>query len=738
MALYPVIMCGGAGTRLWPVSRPSRPKQFMSLGGNHSLFQQAVLRAAPLAGDGGRLIVVGGVDHKAWILDQLEQIEVQAQVLLEPEARDSAAAMAAAAIWTHGTDPKGINAFIASDHHIPDHEGFRAAVLKAVEGADLARIVTLGVKPDAPSSAYGYIAPTGQGLSPIRAFVEKPDQERALQYIRDGYLWNSGNFIVSADVLLSELKIHAPEIEDAVRRAVSGLGRGNVGVLGDAFRQAPKVSIDYALMEKTSLASVLEVDFNWSDLGAWDAIAASGQGGAGELILEDVDGCLTRAADGMLIAAVGVRNLAIIAEPDAVLVCDLSRSQDVKKVVERIRVSSPQHADFARRTDEPLDVGARRLQEWLRRRALPIWASLGQRENGAFVELLAMDGRCLPAPRRARVQARQIYVFAQAGLMGWQGRWRGGVGSGVANLEADFLREDGLMRTLLDENDRPLDEAAMIYDQAFYLLALATAVKAGAIDSAAATARSTIVREALETRASRNGAFRETGEFPFQSNAHMHLLEAALAWEEVSDDGAWAALADRLTNLARTIFIDPVTGRLGEVLDKTWKLEGGEGGGRVEPGHQFEWAWLLARHARLRGDEAGVEVARRLYASGCEGVSMRHDVAVDALNSDGSVRTNQARLWPQSEWLRAALIMAEEAEGASRAIYLNDASVALRALWLYLTPDGLWRDKKLQSGSFVEEAVPASSLYHIVSSFTQLVEYSHLYGKGWDLSVALS
>ena len=709
----------------------------MSLGGNHSLFQEAVLRAAPLVIDGACLIVVGGVDHKKWILDQLEQVNVDAQVLLEPEARDSAAAMAAAAVWTHDRDPRGINAFIASDHHIPDHQGFRAAVNKAVDGAREARIVTLGVTPNAPSSAYGYIAPTGRGLSPIAAFVEKPDQATALQYIRDGYLWNSGNFIVSADVLLSELVTHAPDVERAVRGAVRSAGRGEVALLGDAFRQAPKVSIDYALMEKTDLASVLEVDFDWSDLGAWDAIAASGQGEAGEHILEDVDGCLTRAADGMLIAAVGVRNLAIIAEPDAVLVCDLSRSQDVKTVVERIRLSSPQHADFARRIDEPLNVGARRLQDWLRRKALPTWATLGQREDGAFVETLTLDGRLAPAPRRARVQARQIYVFAQAGLMGWQGPWARAVRTGVEHLEANFLREDGLMRTLLDQDSLPLDEAAMVYDQAFLLLALATAVKAGAIDKGMATLRGAAVRDALEDRSVQNGAFREAGEFPFQSNAHMHLLEAALAWEEVSSDPAWSNLSDRLTNLARTIFIDPATGRLGEVLDGTWKLEAGERGGRVEPGHQFEWAWLLARHACRRGDDSGMEVALRLYASGRDGVSQRHDVAIDALNCDGSVRTNQARLWPQTEWLKAALIMAREASGADRAVYMNDASAALRALWLYLTPDGLWRDKRLQNGSFVEEAVPASSLYHIVSGFTQLAELSDVLGEDFQPARAL-
>ena len=737
MGLYPVILCGGGGMRLWPLSRPSRPKQFMSLGGAFSLFQEAVLRALPLASDAGRLIVVGGIEHKAWILDQLADIDVQAQVLLEPEARDSAAAMAAAAIWTCDRDPQGINVFVPSDHHIPDGAAFRAAVWQAVESARRGRVVTLGVRPTEPSSAYGYIAPTRRGLGPVAAFVEKPDQVRARQYIRDGYLWNSGNFIVSSGVLLSELRVFAPDIENVVRTAAATAGRGSVSILGEAFRHAPKVSIDYALMEKTALASVLQVDFQWTDLGTWEAIAASGEGAAGQHIFEDVEGCLARAADGILIAAVGVRNLAIIAEPDAVLVCDLSRSQDVKKVVERIRLSRPQHEDLTRRLQEPLNVGARRLQDWLRRRALPIWTTLGQREDGAFVERLDRNGRPLHEPRRARVQARHIYVFAQAGLMGWQGPWARAVRSGLTSLEADFVREDGLMRALLDQDGRPLDETAMVYDQAFLLLALATARKVGAIDEEAALARGKAVLSALEARAACNGAFREGGAFPYQSNAHMHLLEAALAWEEISDDPVWAALADRLANLARTLFIDPDTGRLGELLDKTWKLEGDEDGGRVEPGHQFEWAWLLARHSRLRGDEGGVEVARRLYASGADGVSLRHDVAVDAMNSDGTVRTNQARLWPQAEWLKAALILARESEGVQRAAYLKDASAALRALWLYLTPDGLWRDKRLHNGSFVDEAAPASSLYHIMSGFTQLVEYSDLHGEGWDLSVSL-
>lgn len=737
MALYPVIMCGGVGTRLWPASRPSRPKQFIALAGNRSLFQETVLRASPLAADGGRLIVVGGVDHKAWIVEQLEQVGIDAQVLLEPEARDSAAAMAAAAAWTHDRDPEGVNAFFASDHHIPDHKAFRTAVSAAVEGARQARIVTLGVKPTAPSPAYGYIAPTRRGLGPIAAFIEKPDQEMAQRYIREGFLWNSGNFIVSAQVLLDELGRHAPAVGSAARAAVATAGRGTVALLGEAFRRAPKVSIDYAVMEKTRLASVLEVDFDWSDLGAWDSIAASGEGEVGGHIFEDVEGCFARAPEGMLVAAVGVRNLAIIAEHDAVLVCDLSRSQDVKKVVERIRLTSPQHSDFVRRPEEPLEAGAHRLRDWLRCRALPLWSTLGQGENGAFAEALALDGRRVTMSRRARVQARQIYVFAQAGLMGWEGPWARAVSSGLANLDADFLREDGLMRTLLCADGRPLDEAAMVYDQAFLLLALATALKSGEGDAATAHVRGGAIRDQLLKRATSSGALREGGERPFQSNPHMHLLEAALAWEEVSEDPAWSDLSDRIVGLARTIFIDPDTGRLREFFDEVWAPAPGGDGRLVEPGHQFEWAGLLARYATSRGDEAVTAIARRLYLSGRDGVSERHQMAVNALNDDGTVRTTRARLWPQTEWLKSALILADGAAAYERAIYMEDAARALRALWLYLTPEGGWRDTRLPDGSFIEEASPASSLYHIVSAFDELARRVLCPGASLSLASAL-
>ena len=241
--IFPVIMCGGSGTRLWPASRPSLPKQFIPLAGNRSLFQETVSRVAALAEDGGELLVVGGVGHKRAILDQLEEIGISAVILLEPEGRDSSAAMAAAALWTAERAPDAINLFVASDHHIPDDTAFRQSVAYAAGAAAKGRIVTLGVVPTEPSSAYGYIAPAGSGLSEVSAFVEKPDQQTARRYISEGYLWNSGNFIVRADILIEELRERAAAVAEAVQVALTQAELdGPALTLGSEFSVAPKIS----------------------------------------------------------------------------------------------------------------------------------------------------------------------------------------------------------------------------------------------------------------------------------------------------------------------------------------------------------------------------------------------------------------------------------------------------------------------------------------------------------------
>ncbi len=676
------------------------------------------MRVAPLAEQGGRLIVVGGVQHRDWIVEQLAEMNVVAQILLEPEARDSAPAMAAAAAWIHRHDPEGVMAVVASDHHVPDHESFRQAVRDAAKGARDGQIVTLGVKPTEPSSAYGYIKRRGDGLTPVEAFREKPDASTASLYIEEGYLWNSGNFIVAASVLIDELRLRAAQVMEAIDRALPPVSCAGIQVLGGSFGQAPKISIDYAVMEKTERASVLGVDFSWSDLGAWDSIASSGEGQTGSQILEDAEGCLVRAPDGVLVAAVGVRNLAIVVEPDAILVCDLSRAQDVKKVVERLRSLSPRHLDFPRSASPSLNQEALRFGRWLNQRALPVWCTLGLGDEGAFAEMLTLEGRPVSVPRRARVQTRQIYVYAQAGMLGWSGPWRRVVASGLDVLFRQYLRDDGLCRALLSHDGESLDDQAMLYDQAFVLLALATARMAG-IDRSDLEERAVLLRDRLINDALPNGAMLAGGSHPYQANAHMHLLEACLAWEEAGGDGEWGRLADRVVRLAQTTFIDPDEGYLREFFDADWQPTAGEDGTLIEPGHQFEWAWLFVRHARLRGLTGNPEVALRLYAAGRRGVGERSRVAVDALNDDYTIRSDRARLWPQTEWLKSALILSEH-DAEIRDAMLADAQAALSALWLYLTPDGLWHDKRLPDQTFLDEPAPASSLYHIVAAFRQV------------------
>ena len=261
----------------------------------------------------------------------------------------------------------------------------------------------------------------------------------------------------------------------------------------------------------------------------------------------------------------------------------------------------------------------------------------------------------------------------------------------------------------------------MLYDQAFVMLALATARAAG-IDDPSLEARAITVRDRLLAQAPPADGLREAGDHPFQSNAHMHLLEACLAWEAAGGDPGWAMLADRIVGLARSRFIDPQGGFLREYFDADWSPAPGEDGRLVEPGHQFEWAWLLTRWGRLRNDADVLTTARDLYASGRRGVGERSRIVLDALNDDGSVRSSRSRLWPQTEWLKAALLLAETARDGERLVLLEDAAAALRALWLYLTPDGVWRDKHLPGGEFIDEPAPASSLYHIMAAFRQLAD----------------
>jgi len=710
-------MCGGSGTRLWPASRPAHPKQFLPLVGDRSMFQETVLRVAGLEG-AAEVVVVAGLAHRALIEAQLSEIGTNAAVLLEPEARDSAAAMAAACAWIEARDPQGVAVVVSADHHIPDVKAFRAAVLSAIEGARQGLIVTLGVRPDAPSSAYGYISP-GSPAGPVwtvDAFVEKPDAETARGYITSGYLWNSGNFVTPAGLLLAELDAFEPAISAAARKAVAS-AQGDAGesqLLGAAFLTAPKISIDYAVMEKTKAAAVLPVEFAWSDLGAWDAVWAAsprdvaGNAIRGEALAVAAQDCLVRAPAGTQVTLIEVKDLAVVVNQGQVLVCNLSASQQVKTAVDQLRAQGRETLP----TPTPFDTveGAQVwFDRWLRTSAMPLWWTLGaDHVRGGFHEALTPEGEPVEAPRRSRVQTRQTFVYATAGLMGWQGPWRQAAWHGMTYFLDRYRRPDGLFRALVSEAGEALDETAALYDQAFALLAMATLNQAdpGHVDLAGEGRR---LLEALQALRHPAGGFREEGAHPFQANAHMHLLEAAMAWAEAGGGPEWQALAAEIVELALTRFIDAEGGYLREFFDTDWAPAPGEDGRLIEPGHQFEWAWLLARWSQMTGEPRALPAARRLYAAGLKGVDPARGVAINALNDDFTVRDANARLWPQTEWLKAALILYE------------DALVPTKALVGYLnTPaPGAWRD--VIGGGFPDNPAPASSFYHIIAACGDLV-----------------
>ena len=720
MAVYPVIMCGGSGTRLWPASRASRPKQFIPLVGERSLFQETALRIAGLA-DAADIVVVAGVPHAEAITAQLAEIGLRAHVLLEPEARDSAPAMAAACAWIAERDPQGIAVVVAADHHIPDAAAFRLAANTAATAAREGLIVTLGVAPYEPSTAYGYIAP-GEPLGAVRrvdAFVEKPDALKAQSYIVSGYLWNSGNFVVSAQTLLAELDRHAPAVSAAARQAVAEAKGGETSTLSEAFRQAPKISIDYAVMEKTDRAAVLPVGFSWSDLGAWNAVWAaslkdiSGNAARGEGVFVGARNCLTRAPSGMQITVVGARDLAVVADGGQVLVCDMSSSQEVKTAVDRLKADGRETLAAAPPFTD-ITGAAKWFSRWLRTSALPLWWTVGaDHEHGGFHEAVTPEGVPVYQARRSRVQTRQTFVYANAGLMGWTGPWRQAAWHGMDYFLAKYRRPDGLFRALVSPDGAPLDETATLYDQAFAMLAMAALHRAdpGRGDLAG---EANALRQALQAFRHPAGGFREASNRPFQANAQMHLLEAALAWIEAGGGPAWESLVAEIVDLALTRFMDVKGGFLREVFDEAWAPASGDDGRLVEPGHQFEWAWLLARCGRL-GHPAASAAARRLYAAGLRGVDPQRGVVVDELWDDLSLRDGTARLWPQTEYLKAALILRGE-------IGEGQALAAARGLKRYVdTPAvGAWRDKLRPENDAVEEPAPASSFYHIMAACLEL------------------
>lgn len=346
-AVIPVVLSGGSGTRLWPLSRPDRPKQFQRLVTEHSLFQDAVLRTHGLDAELKPPIVICNEAHRYLVAEQLRELGLSASaIVLEPEGRNTAPAVAIAALLARemadaGEDP--ILLVLPADHVISAREAFVTAVEAAIEAAEDSNLVTFGVVPDRPETGYGYIRrgmPTGKWFA-VEAFVEKPDRDTAEAYVSSGdYFWNSGMFVFSATALLDELDRHAQSIAESCRAALDDAEVGpDFTRLGDAFASCPSDSIDYAVMEHTDRAAVVALEAGWSDVGSWAALHAMlGKDGEGNVLRGDVIamGCSNSyvAAEGRVVAAIGLAGIVVVETADAVLVASLDECQSVKSVVD--------------------------------------------------------------------------------------------------------------------------------------------------------------------------------------------------------------------------------------------------------------------------------------------------------------------------------------------------------------------------------------------------------------------
>lgn len=358
MKIYPVILAGGSGTRLWPLSRKSYPKQFSPLSGDESLLQSSARRvsgpefAAPL--------ILTGSDFRFIVTEQMHAAHLEVgNVLIEPEGRNTAPAVLAAAFWLEKTDPNAVMLIAPSDHAIPDTPAFVKAVLAGVPAAQAGQLVTFGITPDRPETGYGYIElPTqAQAGTPVPAtrFVEKPDAELAQTMLEAGnFLWNAGIFLFSVTGILKAFRQHAPALLEQVRPVVtqsqSDLGFQRLDPA--AWALVDNISIDHAIMEKSDALVVVPFEGSWSDLGDWNAVSrehktdASGNAleGAADAI-DCTDSLLWSSQNGPLVMGIGLRDTLVVATGDAVLVADRSRAQDVKLAVARLQAQSRPEAD---------------------------------------------------------------------------------------------------------------------------------------------------------------------------------------------------------------------------------------------------------------------------------------------------------------------------------------------------------------------------------------------------------
>ena len=734
--VMPVILCGGAGSRLWPMSRDRKPKQFHRFLNDKTLLTNTLTRVAgDAAVDGLSFLparIVGGIAFEGLLVEQGETSGAAVErYVLEPAIRDTAAAIAASIADLDEGDPERIVLVLPSDHDIPDRIAFHTVLRTAAEAVGRrGGIMTLGIAPTRPETQYGYIEkgqPDG-AIFDVQRFREKPDLATAEEFLRSGgFLWNAGIFLFKAGTMAAELRRQQPQVWAKALEAVrKGEKAGKCLRLEmAAFSAAPKVSIDYAVMENAGMIGVAPADFLWNDLGSWNqlhdcsALDADGNARFGEVITIDVENSYLRSEDRLL-AVAGLENIIVVSEPDALLIVHRDKAHLVKDIAGKVK----------ERDWPPLAVAdsgrpvpsAKRIRSWLFDEALPLWAERGlDKVNGGVFEALNHDGSpALLGKRRLRVLARQIYVYSHAMMIGFPGA-EAVLDHCFAHLKKTGWHRDGGWIHVYDDAGRVLDGQRDTYDQCFVLLGLAWLWRATGWQEAYDLAEKTIAYMDERLVDPVNGGFYESSlRLDFRrANPHMHYLEAMQAWYEATGEERFLRRSQGAVDLFTRTFFNPETWSVTEHFERDWSVRR-DVPHTVEPGHHYEWIWLLLRHARFAGQPELFEYCRKLYAtSHAFGHARQTDCVCDAMAPDGSAMVSTARLWPQSEALKAGLEARARGLPGDETLFIRMLDVIFNR---YLTTPvaGGWYDQLDGSGRVISQNMPTSTFYHI---FCALVEY---------------
>ncbi|MCP2669720.1 AGE family epimerase/isomerase [Maricaulaceae bacterium EIL42A08] len=676
------------------MSTPIKPKQFLNLSGERSMLAETAARVSDPARFNAP-IAIGSARHDALLRSELPE----ARILLEPLGRNSAPPIAAACLMSEADD---LLLILPADHHIQDVEAFLAAIETGAAAAEDGQIVTFGIEPHYPATGYGYIE--AEGLEPARPvvrFVEKPDHAKATEYLATGrFFWNAGIFLFQASVMSEALKAHAADILQGVESALSDdvLDRA-------AFRQVRSESIDYAVLEHAKNISVVPVSMGWSDLGDFRALhdAATDEDTIhteGHAEVTESSNIYVR-AEGVKVAVHGLEDVAIVATPDNVLVTRLSDAARIKPVTGALSEIGRVAATDAQQTW---------LQSWLWDDVMPTWARLALCQgSGGCVENLDLDGQARPGQsRRGRIAPRQLYSFARAKQMGWNPD-----GAADRVIEASYAFINGPARVpsggwahKFNYEGAIEDPRRDLYDHAFVAL---SACQLAALGDPRGEA---LALEAFETidklfYDERRGGWHDPETEPGlkRANPHMHLLEASLAhYEAVHDDASLKRINTICTMFERYMF-DPASGAMIENFKVDWSREAAN---RIEPGHCYEWAFLLGEAERLTGRDTASW--RRRLIDYAERHGLKHGFALDLVGTDDP----SFRLWPQLERVRALSHTPRPG--------INIPSILDQIVEAYLKPGPKhgWIDRLDGKLAPAATNVPASMVYHLMTALAPI------------------